>query len=138
MIISVDGTTPRLLTVEGHPHEEGLPSGHLDDAVDRTLEQGVRRLVSHETGLPVRYFEQLYTFGDRNRVPGGRSLAVAYLALVRHQDVRGPSSPSWRSCYELFPWEDWRDGQPGVLDARVVGWLRRHRATSPPVRSGRS
>lgn len=132
VIISVDGTTPRLLTVERHPHEEGLPSGHLDDAVDRTLEQGVRRLVSHETGLPVRYFEQLYTFGDRNRVPGGRSLAVAYLALVRHQDVRGPSGPSWRSCYELFPWEDWRDGQPRVLDAKVVPALERWLASSPP------
>ena len=132
VIISVDGTTPRLLTVEGHPHQEGLPSGHLDDAVDRTLEQGVRRLVSHETGLPVRYFEQLYTFGDRNRVPGGRSLAVAYLALVRHQDVRGPSSPSWRSCYELFPWEDWREGQPAVLDTKVVPALERWLALSPP------
>ncbi len=131
VIISVDGTTPRLLTVERHPHEEALPSGHLDDAVDRTLEQGVRRLVSHETGLPVRYFEQLYTFGDRNRVPGGRSLAVAYLALVRHQDVRGPAHPTWRSCYELFPWEDWRDGPPEVLAATVVPALERWLAGSP-------
>jgi hypothetical protein len=132
VIISVDGTTPRLLTVERPSRQEGLPSGHLDDAADRTLEQGVRRLVSQETGLPVRYFEQLYTFGDRNRVPGGRSLAVAYLALVRHQDVRGAAKPSWRSYYELFPWEDWRGGQPGALEGTVVpaleGWL----ASAPP------
>jgi hypothetical protein len=132
VIISVDGTTPRLLTVERQLHEEGLPSGHLDDAVDRTLEQGVRRLVGRETSLPVRYFEQLYTFGDRNRVPGGRSLAVAYLALVRHQDVRGAAKPSWRSCYELFPWEDWRDGQPVALEGSVVPALERWLASSPP------
>ena len=98
VIISVDGTTPKLLTVARGPHEDGLPSGHLDDAADRTLEQGVRRLVGRETSLPVRYFEQLYTFGDRNRAPGGRSLAVAYLALVRHQDVGGPAHPRGRSC----------------------------------------
>ena len=142
VIISVDGTTPRLLTVQRQPHQESLPSGHLDDAVDRTLEQGVRRLVSRETGLPVRYFEQLYTFGDRNRVPGGRSLAVAYLALVRHQEVHGPAKPSWRSCYELFPWEDWRDGQPAGLDVSIVpvlqGWLASSRPSELATRQERA
>jgi hypothetical protein len=132
VIISVDGTTPKLLTVERQPGQDGLPSGYLDDAADRTLEQGVRRLVGGETGLPVRYFEQLYTFGDRNRAPGGRSLAVAYLALVRHQDVQGASRPTWRSCYELFPWEDWRDGQPGALEGSVVPALERWLAASAP------
>jgi hypothetical protein len=132
VIISVDGTTPKLLTVEREPHEDGLPSGHLDDTVDRTLEQGVRRLVGRETGLPVRYFEQLYTFGDRNRVPGGRSLAVAYLALVRHQGVQGEANPSWRSCYELFPWEDWRDGPPAALEGSVVPALEQWLACAQP------
>jgi len=131
VIISVDGTTPRLVTVrEGN--KEGLPSGHLDDAVDRTLEQGVRRLVSSELGLPVRYFEQLYTFGDRDRVPAVRALAVAYLALARHQTVRGPGNPEWRSCYEFFPWEDWRHGRPEMIDAVIVPALERWLAASPP------
>ena len=119
VIISVDGTTPRLVTMEA-PAAEGLPSAHLDDTVDRTLEKGVRRLVSREVGLPVRYFEQLYTFGDHERAPGGRELAVAYLALARFQAVHGPASPGWRSCYELFPWEDWRGGRPAVLDEVVM------------------
>jgi hypothetical protein len=127
VIISVDGTTPRLLTVDAPGGGEGLPLGHLDDSVDRTLEQGVRRLVSAQAGLPVRYFEQLYTFGDRERVPGGRELAVAYLALARHQPVQGPGRPRWRSCYELFPWEDWRGGRPEVIDRVVLravqAWL---------------
>ena len=52
------------------PAAEGLPSTHLDDNVDRTLEKGVSRLVTTEVGLPVRYFEQLYTFGDEERAPG--------------------------------------------------------------------
>jgi hypothetical protein len=114
---------------------EGLPSTHLDDSVDRTLEKGVRRLVSSEVGLPVRYFEQLYTFGDQERAPGGRELAVAYLALTRFQathgpgghgpDGQGPGRPRWRSCYELFPWEDWRGGRPAMLDEVVTPALDR-------------
>jgi len=106
-----------------------LPGAYLDDEVDRTLEQGVRRLVSSQTGLPVRYFEQLYTFGDRGRAPGGRELAVAYLALARYQPVQGPGQPRWEDFYELFPWEDWRGGRPEVIDRVILpaieAWLGR-------------
>jgi len=143
VIISVDGTTPRLITVhDRQPDAEALPTGHLDDRLDRTLEQAVRRLVRRELGLPVRYFEQLYTFGDRDRVPGGRSIAVAYLALARHQAVHGPGGPQWRDCYQLFPWEDWRPGRPEVLDRLVVPALRRWLARAPapelPTRTERA
>jgi hypothetical protein len=142
VIISVDGTTPKLLTVQGAAGE-ALPAGYLDDAADRTLEQAVRRRVSSELGLPVRYFEQLYTFGNRARVPGGvRALAVAYLALARHQPVRGAAGARWRSCYELFPWEDWRSGRPAVLDDVVVPaverWVRHSPAGSLSVRTERA
>ena len=109
-----------------------MPSTHLDDRVDRTLQQGVRRLVSDETGLPVRYFEQLYTFGDRGRAPGGRELAVAYLALARYQPVRGPNDPSWLSCYDLFPWEDWRSGRPALLDDVILPAIDDWLAASSP------
>lgn len=131
VVISVDGTTPRLLTVRSGG-EEGVPSGQLDDNADRTLEQAVRRLVSGELSLPVRYFEQLYTFGDRERVPGGRALAVAYLALARFQALHGPGQPQWRSYYDLFPWEDWRMGRPPMLDEVVVPALEQWLAASAP------
>ncbi len=149
VIISVDQTTPKLLTVRSPAHIAGqgrgaaaLPSGYLDDALDRTLEQGVRRLVANELGLPVRYFEQLYTFGNRDRAPDGRALAVAYLALARYQPVHGPGEPEWRSCYDLFPWEDWRGGRPRLIDDVVVPALERWLATSPagvlPTRTERA
>lgn len=132
VLISVDETTPRLLTVRHGGEGLGLPSTHLDDRVDRTLQQGVRRLVGSETGLPVRYFEQLYTFGDRGRAPGGRELAIAYLALARYQPVRGPNEPSWLSCYELFPWEDWRSGRPALLDDVLLPAIDEWLAGSTP------
>ncbi len=132
VIISVDETTPRLLAVEAPGGREALPSTHLDDRKDRTLEQGVRRLVSSEIGVPVRYFEQLYTFGNRGRAPGGREVAVAYLALVRFQSVHGPRNPSWRSCYELFPWEDWRYGRPQMLDETIIPALEEWLSSAAP------
>ena len=131
VIVSVDATTPKVLTVRSSAGP-ALPSGYLDDALDRTLEQGVRRIVGNQVGIPVRYFEQLYTFGNRERVLGRRALAVAYLALARHQPVHGPGHPEWRSCYDLFPWEDWRDGRPDEIDAVVVPALRRWLGGSPP------
>lgn len=121
------------MTAEGASPSEGaesLPSTHLDDSVDRTLEKGVRRLVSTEVGLSVRYFEQLYTFGDRDRAPGGRELAVAYLALARFEAANGLGKPRWRNCYELFPWEDWRRGRPAMLDEIVMPALERWLAES--------
>jgi hypothetical protein len=132
VIISVDETTPRLLAVDGPGGRESLPSTHLDDRKDRTLEQGVRRFVGSEIGVPVRYFEQLYTFGNRGRAPGGREVAVAYLALARYQPVQGPRHPSWRNCYELFPWEDWRDGRPGMLDETILPALEHWLASAAP------
>ncbi len=142
VIISVDETTPRLLSVSHGPEGLGLPSTHLDDRVDRTLQQGVRRLVSGETGLAVRYFEQLYTFGDRGRAPGGRELAVAYLALARFQAVYGPNEPRWISCYQLFPWEDWRSGRPALLDQVILpaidGWLSASTPDELPTRRERA
>jgi hypothetical protein len=89
--------------------------------------------VSGETGLPVRYFEQLYTFGDRGRASSGRELAVAYLALARFQAVHGPNEPSWLSYYELFPWEDWRSGRPALLDDVILPAIDEWLAASAPA-----
>jgi hypothetical protein len=90
----------------------------------------------------VRYFEQLYTFGDRGRAPGGRELAIAYLALARYQTVHGPHGPSWLSCYELFPWEDWRSGRPALLDDVILPaideWLARSTPDELPTRRERA
>ncbi|HET9061619.1 MAG TPA: hypothetical protein VFN61_17030 [Acidimicrobiales bacterium] len=141
VIVSVDGTTPRLLTLRDG-EQESLPSGDLDDRSDRTLEAAVRRLVAAEVGVPVRYFEQLYTFGDRDRVPGGRALAVAYLALARHQPVYGPKNPRWVDYYELFPWEDWRPGKPSMIgrliNPALEAWLVGSPSSTRPTRTERA
>jgi hypothetical protein len=124
VIVAVTEEVPRILTIRrtppsGGPPEDALPFGPLEPELDRTLDRGLRRWVNEQTGLPLGYVEQLYTFGDRCRDPaeshgGPRLVSVAYLALVREASVKGEAS--WRDWYEFFPWEDRRRGRPRVLD----------------------
>ena len=81
-----------LLIRRGTPTEPfydhwALPGGFVEFEKDATLEVAVRRELLEETGLEPAYVEQLYTFGDIGRDPRGRTFTVAYLTLVRPQDV---------------------------------------------------
>jgi len=114
----------------GDVSHEALPSGPLEPETDRTLERGLRRWVREQTGFELGYAEQLYTFGDRNRGPreahgGPRTVAVAYLALVREREVAGAGAARWRGWYEFFPWEDWREGRPPIIDRAIAPALDR-------------
>lgn len=139
VIVAVTEEVPRILTVRrpspaGGPPEEALPFGPLDPGLDRTLDRGLRRWVNEQTGLPLGYVEQLYTFGDRGRDPaesrgGPRAVSVAYLALVREASLKGEAR--WRDWYEFFPWEDWRDGRPRTLDRDVAPALETWVAEAP-------
>lgn len=121
---TIDG--PRVLTVRiGREPVEGLPSGPLE-VEHRTLEVGLRAWVERQTGQRLGYVEQLYTFGDRDRIETGeirpsRALTVAYLALVREARPGGAAEAVWQSWYRHFPWEDWRQGKPAALPALEAG-----------------
>jgi len=125
VIFAVTDERPRLLVSLKDPQRPSIPSGPLDAAADPTLERGLRRWVQHRAGLELGYVEQLYTFGDRDRRPDvdERLLSVAYLALVREEQ---PSpGAAWIDCYDLFPWEDHRDGRPEALEAHIMPKLGR-------------
>ncbi|NVK63505.1 MAG: NUDIX hydrolase [Flavobacteriales bacterium] len=53
---------------------------------DESLETAVERELEEETGVKVDYLEQLYTFGEVNRDPRNRVVAVAYYGLVKKSD----------------------------------------------------
>jgi hypothetical protein len=148
-IVAASVHEPRVLTIRvssgrsAADATEALPSGPLE-AEHRTLELGLRTWVERQTGQHLGYAEQLYTFGDRDRLAGDAALAlpalvVAYLALVREAgsgDVdtgdagpgdAGPGVAEWRGWYRYFPWEDWREGKPALLEpleARLEGWAK--------------
>src|SRR6266566_5314745 len=107
-IVTATIDEPRVLTVRiGREPIEALPSGPLE-VEHRTLEVGLRAWVERQTSQRLGYVEQLYTFGDRDRVEGaraGRALTVAYLALVREARPAGTAEALWQSWYRYFPWE---------------------------------
>jgi 8-oxo-dGTP diphosphatase len=47
------------------------------------LDDAARRITSSLTGLDRVYLEQLHTFGDLKRDPGGRIISVSYYALIK-------------------------------------------------------
>ena len=105
----------------------GLPSGPFDPVSHRTFEIGLRAWVAAQTALDVGYVEQLYTFGDRGRHArpgdtGPHAVSVGYLALTRIQEnasarAAGAGFEPW---YRFFPWEDWREGRPAILDEAIL------------------
>jgi len=141
VIVAVTADQPRILTArqaaDGLP---GIPSGLLDADGDATLELGLRRWISAQTGLSVGYVEQLYTFGDRDRqrdAASVRHLSVAYLGLVR--EAQPAPGAAWLDGYALLPWEDHRSGVPGIVSRELLpalaAWAGRDAARRHRVRA---
>src|SRR5215472_11748723 len=137
VIITASEHEPRVLTLRhptaGQALVEALPAGPLE-AEHRTLEIGLRSWVERQTSQRLGYVEQLYTFGDRDRLAAAPAaenppLTVAYLALVREMrpsnSLGGSAEAVWQSWYRYFPWEDWRTGRPAALaplEERLCLW----------------
>jgi hypothetical protein len=124
-------------TTGTQPSLGGLPFGPFDPARHRTLEAGLRGWVEQQTGLRLGYVEQLYTFGDRGRrmeagASNSHEVSIGYLALTHlRQGTKGGSAQQdgtfagrWCSWYRYFPWEDWREDRPSMLDAQMLPALR--------------
>jgi hypothetical protein len=138
VIVAASEHEPRVLTIRhstpGREPIEALPAGPLE-AKHRTLELGLRSWVERQTSQRLGYVEQLYTFGDRDRLVGASpeanpALTVAYLALVREMRPAGSAEAVWQSWYRYFPWEDWREGRPAMLAALETA-LARWAAAAP-------
>ncbi len=141
-IVAVEARQPVILVARsGEPGEpDSLPFGPFDPLAHRTLEVGLREWVAEQTALKIGYVEQLYTFGDRGRHAKAGDTAphlvsVGYLALTRPSEesarALAKAGAHWRRWYEYFPWEDWREGRPDLLDEDVLPALRRW-AQAPP------
>jgi len=138
-IVAVLDQHPLILVVAGNKagsagEPDALPFGPFDPLVHRTFEAGLRAWVADQTALKLGYVEQLYTFGDRGRHSaagdvGPHLVSVGYLALTRVSEessrALARSGAAWRRWYQFFPWEDWRDGRPQILDDTLLPALRR-------------
>ena len=147
-IVAVEGDEPAIL-VAGDLVDEpraGLPFGPFDPLTHRTFEIGLRAFVEAQTGLAVGYVEQLYTFGDRGRHArpgdtGAHMVSIGYLALTRRPENVTPlhaAGAGFEPWYRFFPWEDWREQRPKILDATILPSLREWAGRSDRPEPGRA
>jgi len=61
-------------------HMWAIPGGFI--GIEEPLEEAALRELEEETGVREVYLEQLYTFGEPGRDPRGRTITVAYFAVV--------------------------------------------------------
>ena len=128
-IVAVENGEPAILVAGEDKKSEpraGLPFGPFDPLAHRTFEIGLRAWVEAQTGLRVGYVEQLYTFGDRGRHAGpadeAHMVSVGYLALTRMPETAAVSKKAgagFEPWYRFFPWEDWREKRPAILDTII-------------------
>jgi hypothetical protein len=127
-IVAIEGNEPVILTASGSRGDKlaGLPFGPFDAVSHRTFEIGLRAWVEEQAGLRLGYVEQLYTFGDRGRhtLPGDFDAHVAsigYLALTHAADnVVRAAGAAFKPWYRFFPWEDWREARPGIIERDIL------------------
>lgn len=126
VVAAVSEREPCVLTVG---QRDSLPSGPFELS-HRSLQSGLRDWVEQQTGHPLGYIEQLYTFADRDRVIAGReqrNISISYLALTRQDAMTASRKSHWRSWYDYFPWEDHRAGAPealNILQRRLIAWAK--------------
>ncbi len=126
VLVAVTDGEPRVLTLH---QATTLPSGPFA-ATDRSLQASLRARVERQTGHPLGYVEQLYTFADRDRTGDagnpctGPVIGISYLGLTREMRVSTGYEASWQGWYRYFPWEDQRAG-PGHAPAALTVPLRR-------------
>lgn len=141
-IVAVQGHEPKVFIVRGAEHElsagvqptneegDALPFGPFDPARHATLEQGLRSWVKEQTPLNPGYVEQLYTFGNRGRYAGqagegNRVVSIGYLALTNQEQAKTTEKVFWGDWYSYFPWEDWRQGKPKIINETIELGLKR-------------
>ncbi|MBI3439127.1 MAG: NAD regulator [Proteobacteria bacterium] len=149
VIVAVTEDAPYVVVTRETPNASpGLPLGAFDPQGDRTLELSLRGWVKEQTSFDIGYVEQLYTFGDRGReapladIKGAgpdRVISISYLALTPSRAALDGQGARWRSWYDFFPWEDWREGRPAVIDEiiapRLLVWARS--GSTPDVMAAR-
>ena len=123
VLAAVTDGQPRVMTIRDGA---ALPSGPFE-LDDRSLQSGLRAWVERQTGHPLGYVEQLYTFADRDRAAEGaalRVISISYLGLAREERGKSWAAAGWRNWYDYFPWEDRRAGPPAFLEKAIIPRLR--------------
>ena len=91
-----------------------LPGGLVK--LNENLDDAAKRILTEKAGLKGVYLEQLYTFGDVNRDARGRSISVAYFALVNSDKFNLQAA----EYYTAIEWQDARKLPPMAFDHKKI------------------
>lgn len=85
--VRMDQLMVLLIQMKKAPYEDkwAVPGGLIEQS--ETTESAARRILSSQTGVKDAHLEQLATFDDPKRDKLGRTVSVAYVALVPSEDV---------------------------------------------------
>ena len=137
VLVAVTDGEPKIMTIA---NASALPSGPFEFE-HRSLQSGLRTWVEAQTGHPLGYVEQLYTFADRGRTGDAtaHTISISYLGLTREDQVGEGFEAHWYGWYDYFPWEDQRTGLPATfaktLTSRLRAWAKS--ASSAPLQRER-
>ncbi|MGE5159273.1 MAG: NUDIX hydrolase [Gemmatimonas sp.] len=146
-IVAMEDNRPLILTAPGEANGKltGLPFGPFDAVAHRTFEIGLRAWVEEQTGLRLGYVEQLYTFGDRGRHAQAADtdahvVSIGYLALTRKPADNAIPAPgaAFEPWYRFFPWEDWRQARPDIIERHILPQLAAWAAQSEQPETARA
>ena len=76
-----------------------FPGGFMD--MEENAEDCAKRELKEETGMEVRSLEYLGTFSEVNRDPRGRTITIAYYAVVEKSDVIGADDASQAKWFPI-------------------------------------
>ena len=109
IILGFDGEGYKLLLIQrGFAPEKkkwSLMGGFVQP--QESVDDAASRILAELTGLKNVYLEQLHTFGDPNRDPVERTVAVAYFALIDIQKYEKQLSKEYHA--EWFPLNEMPD-----------------------------
>ena len=101
-----------------------LPWGAYHPNIHKTMEQGLRHWVKSQTDIDLNYVEQLYTYGDSGRFsygdPNRHIITTGYLTFIEPHLRQKQAYQQWSGIYQHFPWEDFRQGRPAMLDDFIL------------------
>ena len=142
-IVTVEDDEPAILVAGDAAMSEpraGLPFGPFDPLAHRTFEIGLRAWVEAQTGLASAMSSSSTPSATAAamRAPATPARTWSRSAISRSRacrTTRGAASAGagFEPWYRFFPWEDWRDGRPAILDDDILPLLndgprRRRRA----------
>ena len=89
-----DGVSVLLIERANEPFKGcwAFPGGFME--MDEDAEDCAKRELKEETGMEVRSLVYLGTFSEVNRDPRGRTITIAYYAVVEKSDVIGADDAS--------------------------------------------